>query len=75
MDWQNHIERDPDIMLGKPVFKGTRITVQYVLERLSQGASPDELVENYEGLTHDHIQAGLAYAAALLGRDELVISQ
>jgi uncharacterized protein (DUF433 family) len=51
-------------MLGKPVFKGTRITVEFVLERLAQGASASELVDNYEGLLPDHIRAALAYAAA-----------
>jgi uncharacterized protein (DUF433 family) len=72
MNWQEYIERDPQIMLGKPVFKGTRLTVEYILERLGQGASPEELVENYEGLTLDHIRAAQAYAASVLRHDELV---
>ena len=37
MNWQDYIERDPEVMLGKPVFKGTRLTVEFVLERLGQG--------------------------------------
>jgi len=52
MDWKKYIERNPEIMLGKPVFKGTRLTVEYVLERLGQGASPEELLENYDGLRY-----------------------
>ncbi|HZL35025.1 MAG TPA: DUF433 domain-containing protein [Tepidisphaeraceae bacterium] len=72
IDWKQYIERDPDVMLGKPVFRGTRITVEFVLERLAQGASPKELVDNYEGLLPEHIPAALAYAAAVIGQEELV---
>lgn len=35
IDWKQHIERDPNVMLGKPVFKGTRVTVEFILERLA----------------------------------------
>ncbi len=50
VDWTHYIERDPLIMTGKPVFKGTRITVEYILERLAQGATAEDLLANYEGL-------------------------
>ena len=74
MDWRQSIECKPEVMAGKPVFKGTRMTVEFVLERLSQGASAEELVQNYMGLRPEHIQAALAYAAAMVRRDELVFS-
>lgn len=61
-------------MLGKPVFKGTRITVEFVLDRLAQGATAQELVENYEGLRAEHITAALSYAAAAVRHDELITS-
>lgn len=70
--WTQYIERNPNVMLGKPVFKGTRITVQYILERLAQGATPDDLLANYEGLQPEHISAALAFAAAMVSNDELV---
>lgn len=63
MVWQDYIERDPHVMLGKPVFKGTRLTVEFILERLGQGASEQELLENYIGLRPEHIRAAQAYAA------------
>lgn len=72
IDWKAHIERDPAVMLGKPVLKGTRITVEFVLERLAQGAKVEELVENYEGVRPEHIPAALAYAASVVRRDELI---
>ena len=43
MNWQDYIERNADVMMGKPVLAGTRITVEFVLERLGQGATPEEL--------------------------------
>ena len=46
MNWQDYIERNPDVMMGKPILAGTRITVEFVLERLGQGATPEELVQN-----------------------------
>jgi uncharacterized protein (DUF433 family) len=72
MSWQDYIERDPEVMLGKPVFKGTRLTVEFVLERLGQGASVEELLESYIGLRPEHIRAAQAYAACVLRHDELV---
>jgi len=72
MNWQDYIERDPEVMLGKPVFKGTRLTVEFVLERLGQGASVEELLESYVGLRPEHIHAAQAYAASVLRHDEVV---
>jgi uncharacterized protein (DUF433 family) len=65
-DWKQYIERDPQVMLGKPVFKGTRITVEFILERLAQGAAPGDLLDSLHGLKPEHIPAALAYAATLL---------
>ena len=73
MDWQAHIERVPNIMLGKPIFRGTRITVEFVLERLAQGAQPEELVRSHPPLTPDHIRAALAYALSSVRQDDLLL--
>jgi len=72
--WQEFIQTDPDVVMGKPVFKGTRITVEFVLERLGQGASETDLLEEVIGLKPEHLRAAHAYAAAVLRRDELVYS-
>ena len=72
MDWKDYIERDPDVMLGKPVFRGTRLNVEFILERLGQGATVEELLANYEGLRPEHIHAAQAYAASVLRHDEVV---
>ncbi|MGB7156756.1 MAG: DUF433 domain-containing protein [Tepidisphaeraceae bacterium] len=74
MDWHAHIERVPGVMLGKPVFRGTRITVEFVLERLAQGARPEDLVRSHPPLTPEHVTAALAYALSVVRQDELLLS-
>jgi uncharacterized protein (DUF433 family) len=74
VDWKQYIERNPRVMLGKPVFKDPRVTVEFILERLSQGASVQELLDNYAGLRAEHIPAAFAYAASVLRNEELVAS-
>jgi uncharacterized protein (DUF433 family) len=74
MDWRQYIERVPDVMLGKPIFRGTRITVEFVLERLSQGAQPNDLLVSHSSLTPEHIHAALAYALSVVRQDELLLS-
>jgi uncharacterized protein (DUF433 family) len=69
MEWQEQIERVSGVCSGKPIFRGTRITVAFVLERLAAGEPQEELIRSYPGLTEQHIQSALAYAAALV-RDE-----
>jgi uncharacterized protein (DUF433 family) len=63
MNWQHCSERDPEVMLHKPVFKSTRLTLEYILERLGQGATPQELSENQAGLRPEHIRVAQSYAA------------
>jgi len=53
---------NPNIMVGKPVIKGTRLTVQYILDLLSQGMTQQEVLEEYDNLEKDDILARLAYA-------------
>jgi uncharacterized protein (DUF433 family) len=72
MKWQDYIERRAEVMLGKPVFKGTRLTVELVLERLGNGATEAELLAAYPRLRSEHVRAAQAYAAAALASDELV---
>lgn len=72
MKWQDWIEERNGVMLGKPVFKGTRLTVQHVLEELGAGMSFDDLLDNYPTLKLEHIRAALQYAAAVVGLDQSI---
>jgi uncharacterized protein (DUF433 family) len=65
MNWQDYIEERPGVMDGKPVFTGTRITVEHVLEELAEGIAEDELLRGHPRLTRDHLRASWAYAAAV----------
>ena len=69
MGTSNRIEVNPEIMLGKPVIRGTRVTVELLLRKLSEGASEVDLLEAYPHLTHDDIKAAIAYAADTIARE------
>lgn len=60
------ITSDPKVMVGKPVIKGTRLTVEYILNLLASGATPDEIVAEYDGLSEQDIRACLRFAAQSL---------
>ena len=59
----NRIEINPEVMLGKPVIRGTRLPVELLLRKLSEGATEADLLDAYPSLTRADIQAALAYAA------------
>ncbi len=63
------IESNPDIMMGKPVIKGTRITVEIILEKMSDGETIEQLIESYPQLKRESIHAALAFAARALKAD------
>ena len=67
--WPNYIEERPDIMMGKPLLKGTRLTVEHILKELASGSSRQEVLDNYPTLKAEHIQAALLYAAAVMNMD------
>lgn len=71
MDWQERITVDPKILVGKPVVKGTRLAVEFIVELLAQGWSESEILRNYPGLTHDDIAACLKYAASILKAEKI----
>lgn len=60
---------DPNVMMGKPVVAGTRITVELILEKLAAGETIEQLLEAHPRLTRDGIQAALAFAARSLKAD------
>ena len=72
MTLTDRIEMNPRIMLGKPVIRGTRIPVELILRRLSEGASEADLLDAYRNLTREDIQAAIRYAADTLAHEEVV---
>ncbi len=69
----DRIEVNPKVMMGKPVIRGTRITVELILRKLSEGATMTDLLEAYPRLTREDIQAAIGYAADTLAHEETVI--
>jgi uncharacterized protein (DUF433 family) len=71
MVWKDRIVIDPNVLVGKPIVKGTRIAVQFVVDLLAQGWSEQEVLANYPGLANDDIRACLAYASAMLAAEKV----
>jgi uncharacterized protein (DUF433 family) len=68
MTSEPRIISDPEIMMGKPVIEGTRITVELILTRLGEGRSVDDIVTQYPHLTREQVTAAIEYARALVGK-------
>ena len=62
MDWRDRVVADPAVMVGKPVVKGTRLTVEFIIQLLGNGWSIGEILEEYPQVTDEDIRACLHYA-------------
>jgi uncharacterized protein (DUF433 family) len=69
----DRIEINPHVMMGKPVIKGTRITVELILRKLADGATEDELIDAYPRLTRADIRAAIRYAADTIAHEEIIL--
>jgi uncharacterized protein (DUF433 family) len=65
ISWKERIIIDPDILVGKTVVYGTRLSVEFIIDLLAQGWNEEEITRNYPGLTREDIQACLAYASVI----------
>lgn len=72
-EWRDHIHSDPRILGGKPVVKGTRISVELILGWLAEGWTFEQLLEAYPHVSRDDILAALAFAAEMM-RDEQYVA-
>ena len=73
MPSEERIEINPRIMLGKPVIRGTRIPVELILRKLSEGATEADLLESYPHLSVDDIRSAVRYAADTVAHEESVV--
>lgn len=71
MNWQDRIVIDPNILVGKPVIKGTRLAVEFVIDLLAQGWSEADIERNYPGVAQADIQACLKYASEVLRAEKV----
>lgn len=72
MNWRDYIVSDPEILVGKPVVKGTRLSVDLILDRLADGWSTEDLFHSYPRLTPEALQAVFAFAAEVLKDEDYV---
>lgn len=72
VDYRDRIQSNPDVMLGKPTIKGTRITVELLLWKIAGGFSFEEILEMYPHLKMEDILGAVGYAAAILESEEAI---
>jgi len=74
MTWEDRIEINPQIMVGKPVIRGTRLSVEFVVELLANGWSEPQILQNYPGISREDISACLHYATEMLKSERVYLT-
>lgn len=74
MNWDERIEVKPGVMMGKPVIKGTRITVEIILERLNAGESVEQIANSYKNIDIHDVHAAIEYAIESVRREKVYIT-
>jgi uncharacterized protein (DUF433 family) len=72
MNNNQYIERNPNIMMGKPIIKGTRITVELLIRKLADGYNIEDLLKSYPHMTKEQILASLEYVASMIANEEIL---
>lgn len=70
MNWQDRIVIDPNILVGKPIIKGTRLAVEFIIDLMAQGWTEADIISEYR-LTHEEILACLSYASELFHSEKI----
>ena len=71
MEWKDRITLNDAVLVGKPVIKGTRLAVDFIVELLAEGWTEDQVLENYPGVTKADIRSCLAYACEALRAEKV----
>ena len=71
MSWHERIIVDPEILVGKPIIRGTRLSVELIVDLLAQGWSEDDVLRSYPKLSADDIHACLKYASAVMQSEKV----
>ncbi|MCG6142711.1 DUF433 domain-containing protein [Leptospira mtsangambouensis] len=74
MDYKARLTSSPEVLLGKPVIKNTRIAVDFILERLGEGMSIDHILEAYPSIVKEDILACISYSSDVISRESLLAS-
>jgi uncharacterized protein (DUF433 family) len=71
MRYKERIEINPDVLVGKPIIKGTRISVEFILELLANGWDTEKILKNYPQLTKEDILAAIEYSLEILKEEKV----
>ncbi len=71
IDWKKYIHSDPEILLGKPVVKGTRLSVEFILGLFAEGWTEQQILENYPTLTRERLRAVFAFTKDCMREESL----
>jgi uncharacterized protein (DUF433 family) len=73
VEWRDRVTVNPEVLVGKPVIKGTRIAVEFVIDLLARGWTAEQILKEYDHLTREDIQACLAYASEMLKSERVYL--
>jgi uncharacterized protein (DUF433 family) len=73
MNWEDRITIDPKVLVGKPVIRGTRLSVEFIVGLLAEGWTEQQVLDNYPGLVHDDMLACLRYASDVLKSEKVYL--
>ena len=73
MDWREYIHSDPEVLLGKPVVKGTRLSVEFLLSLFAAGWTEQQVLDNYPSLTPQSLRAVFAFATECMREEALFV--
>ena len=74
MNWEERITVDPSVLVGKPVIRGTRLAVEFIVELLANGWSERQILDNYPGVASEDVTACLHYAAETLKSERVFLT-
>lgn len=75
MNWKDRIEVNPEVLVGKPIIKGTRISVELILERLADEWSMEDVLTSYPHINREDVLAALSFASELFKEETFVAAQ
>ena len=75
MNWKDYIISDPEILVGKPVIKGTRLSVDFIMRLLAQGWTEQQIFENYPQITHVALRAMFTFVQECLADEEFIMTR
>jgi uncharacterized protein (DUF433 family) len=74
-NWKSHITVDPDVLVGKPIIKGTRISVELLMDRLADGWTIEQILESYPRVSREDVLAAIAFVTEVFREEDYVAIQ